>query len=327
MPSPTKDKLKRLLAKKERKVPDAVRLKEMNEVRNYNRNQFAKVFDLEKQQVSREQESIAPASARDVGSAFKLQVYILKLNQILQLKQETYQQLSTSMEGEPVSKLRGVRNQQAALATSFFSKAELLSAYNEMMAFIKLYMPDLLNNNRQLEQIYTAFFTPLATLLKQVQGLYPRFFESNVPRPRAGNAFDRQTFELMRQQSLQLYSLLGCMAEFLDDQNLRPITAQDVSLYIKDNNVRLIFAADAGALPALDPALDRNLQRQQALDAAAAAAQALPAAPQPNIPPAAPGQQQQQQRAMTNAEAVALYAQQQSQQGVANNLIFRNAVV
>ena len=179
MPSPKKDKLKRLLAKKERKVPDAVRLKEMNEVRNYNRNQFAKVFDLEKQQVSREQESIAPASARDVGSAFKLQVYILKLNQILQLKQETYQQLSTSMEGEPVSKLRGVRNQQAALATSFFSKAELLSAYNEMMAFIKLYMPDLLNNNRQLEQIYTAFFTPLATLLKQVQGLYPRFFESN----------------------------------------------------------------------------------------------------------------------------------------------------
>ena len=42
------DKLKRLLAKKERKVPDAVRLKEMNEVRNYNRNQFAKVFDLKK---------------------------------------------------------------------------------------------------------------------------------------------------------------------------------------------------------------------------------------------------------------------------------------
>ena len=42
MPSPKKDKLKRLLAKKERKVPDAVRLKEMNEVRNYNRNQFAK---------------------------------------------------------------------------------------------------------------------------------------------------------------------------------------------------------------------------------------------------------------------------------------------
>ena len=164
MPSPKKDKLKRLLAKKERKVPDAVRLQEMNEVRNYNRNQFAKVFDLEKQQVSREQESIAPASARDVGSAFKLQVYILKLNQILQLKQETYQQLSTSMEGEPVSKLRGVRNQQAALATSFFSKAELLSLY-ELMAFIKLYMPDLLNNNRQLNKHQTTtVFSPLAAL-------------------------------------------------------------------------------------------------------------------------------------------------------------------
>jgi hypothetical protein len=62
------------------------------------------------------------------------------------------------MEGEPVSKLRGMRNQQAALATTVFSQAELLLAYNEMMALFKLHMPDLLNNNRQLEQICTRFF-------------------------------------------------------------------------------------------------------------------------------------------------------------------------
>jgi hypothetical protein len=46
----------------------AVRLKEMNEVRNYIRNQFGKVF-AEKTRVRRDQESIAHALARDVGSA------------------------------------------------------------------------------------------------------------------------------------------------------------------------------------------------------------------------------------------------------------------
>jgi hypothetical protein len=84
----------------------------------------------------------------------------LKLNQILRLERETYQQLSTSIEGEAVSYLRGVRNQRAALATLFFSKAELLSLY-ELVAFMKLYMPDLLNNNRQLKHQTTTVFTAL----------------------------------------------------------------------------------------------------------------------------------------------------------------------
>ena len=116
---PTKDKLKSLLSQRERKVPDAVRLKEMNQVRNYNRNQFQKVFDAEKRQVEAEKESIKPASAKDVGSAFKLQVYILKLNQILQLKQETFQSLTTSLEGvvdiDPAVVQAAQQGDQAAL--------------------------------------------------------------------------------------------------------------------------------------------------------------------------------------------------------------------
>ena len=308
---PAKDKLRGLLAQKERKVPDVVRLKEMNEVRNYNRNQFQKVFDLEKQQVSREQESIQPDSAKDVGAAFKLQVYILKINQVLQLKQETFQQLSTAIIGQPIAKLRGVRNAESALATSFFSKAELLSSFNEMMAFIKLYMPDLLQNNRQKEQVYSAYLTPLENQLKQVQRLYPTFFGGvdergipTLPRPRQGNAAnnDREVFEQVRQQCLQLYALLGTMAEFLDDGNLRPVNAQDVSIYIKENNVRQIFISDI--VPPINPNIQANIDFQQQLLAqqqAAAAAQAAELAqrqaqgaqaaqpPPPQPAPAQPG--------------------------------------
>jgi len=328
---PPKDKLKGLLSQRERKVPDAVRLKEMNQVRNYNRNQFAKVFDLEKQQVNREKESIQPASAKDVGSAFKLQVYILKLNQILQLKQETFQSLTTSLEGnvdidpavlqaaqagdqaalravaaaqaKKITSLRGTRGTEATLATSFFSKAELLAAFNEMMAFIKLFMPDLTGNNRQMEQIYSAYLTPLTNLLKQVQGLYPRFFES-IPAPRAPargiGTEERQTYELMRQQSMYLYALLGTMGEFLDDENLRPLVAQDVSLYIKENRVSQIFTSNPLAGNVRSAEVQLNLDAQQQM-----------------IQQAAAQQQAQQQEAQARQAALQQQLQQQQQAGLA----------
>lgn len=337
---PTKDKLKSLLSQRERKVPDAVRLKEMNQVRNYNRNQFQKVFDAEKRQVEAEKESIKPASAKDVGSAFKLQVYILKLNQILQLKQETFQSLTTSLEGvvdidpavlqaaqqgdqaavrqvaaaqaKKITSLRGTRGTEATLATSFFSKAELLAAFNEMMAFIKLFMPDLTGDNRQMEQIYSAYLTPLTDLLKQVQGLYPKFFAS-IPAPRAPargiGTEERQTYELMRQQSMYMYALMGTMAEFLDDENLRPIVAQDVSLYIKENEVRQIFTSNplAGNVRSADVQL--NIQAQQAANQQAAARAAAEAAAQQARQDALAQQLQQQEQA-----GLATTAEQRAQQ-------------
>jgi hypothetical protein len=328
---PPKDKLKGLLSQRERKVPDAVRLKEMNQVRNYNRNQFAKVFDLEKQQVNREKESIQPASAKDVGSAFKLQVYILKLNQILQLKQETFQSLTTSLasgvdidpavaqaaqagdrqamaavaaaQAKKITALRGTRGTEATLATSFFSKAELLAAFNEMMAFIKLFMPDLTGNNRQMEQIYSAYLTPLTNLLKQVQGLYPAFFET-IPAPRAPArgipTEERQTYELMRQQSMYLYALLGTMGEFLDDENLRPLVAQDVSLYIKENRVSQIFTSNPLAGNVRSAEVQLNMAAQQQM-----------------IQQAAAQQQAQQQEAQARQQALQQQLQQQQQAGLA----------
>nr|WPF46524.1 MAG: hypothetical protein [Lake Baikal virophage 4] len=327
---PTTDKLRGLLSKQERKVPDVVRLKEMNEVRNYNRNQQQKVYDSSLQQVSAEKESIKPASAKDVGSAFKLQVYILKLNQILQLKQETYTSLTTSLQQDQIdpavvaaaargdqvalravraaqakklASLRGTRDPSAALATQFFSKAELLSSFNEMMAFIKMFMPGLTSDNRQKEQVYSSYLQPMDDLLKRVMGLYPAFFE-NVPEPRApGRGIDaageRQTYELMRQQSMYMYALLGTMAEFLDDENLRPIVAQDVSLFIKENNIRDIFVANplAGNL--------RSREVQANIDAQGQAIQVNNAA-----------QQAQAAELQARQQALADQLAQRAQQGI-----------
>jgi hypothetical protein len=275
---PTKDKLRALLNKQERKVPDVVRLKEMNEVRNYDRNQQQKVFDFEKQQVEREKESIQPASAKDVGSAFKLQVYILKINQVLQLKAETYQSLTNALvnpDGQPgsVQRLTGPNRAEAALATTFFSKAELLASFNEMMAFIKTFMPDMLTNARQQEQVYAAYLTPLTNQLTQVQGLYPSFFATFNAQGRvipAPNSNARKVFEQIRTQCMAMYSLIGTMGGFLDDQNLRPITASDVADFAKQNNASSIFIANPLAPPGVP--VQRQIDAQARQTAAAQAA-------------------------------------------------------
>lgn len=309
---PPKDKLRSLLSKHERKVPDAVRLKEMNEVRNYNRNQQQKVYDSEIRQVAAEQEAIKPASAKDVGSAFKLQVYVLKLNQILQLKQETYQSLGLALSNLPkptpeqlaaaardgprsaaaklvakiesqgkLTALQAARGTEGALATQLFSKAELLAAFNEMMAFVKTYMPDLTGDNRQMEQVNAAYFTPLKDLLVSTQAIYPEFF-STLPEPRGAaqrrGEGERQTYELLRNQSMYMYALLGCMADFLEDENLRPIVAADVTLFIKENDVREIFVANPLGDGLRSQAVSANIRAQQQALAAAAAQQAAQAA-------------------------------------------------
>jgi len=313
---PAKDKLKSLLSKQERKVPDAVRLVEMNRVRNYDRDQQKKVYESEIRQVSAEQEAIKPASAKDVGSAFKLQVYILKLNQILQLKQETYQSLGLALEGVPLptaaqlaavqnaqpgspqraaaqsivdeilrrgklSKLQARGSTEGALATQFFSKADLLAAFNEMMAFVKTYMPDLTGDDRQMQQVNSAYFTPLRDLIIQVQGLYPSFFQT-MPEPPAARQNvgdrDRQTYELLRQQSMNMYALLGCMADFLHDENLRPIVASDVTLFIRENNARRIFVSNPLADGVRSDVVDINMRAQQEAIQRAAAQRAADAA-------------------------------------------------
>jgi hypothetical protein len=347
---PAKDKLKSLLSKQERKVPDAVRLVEMNRVRNYNRDQQKRVYESEIRQVAAEQEAIKPASAKDIGSAFKLQVYILKLNQILQLKQETYQSLGLALEGTPLptaaqlaatrqgtaaerqaaqgvvdrilrqgklSKLQARGSTEGALATQFFSKADLLAAFNEMMAFVKTYMPDLTGDDRQMQQVNAAYFTPLKDLLIQVQGLYPNFFET-MPEPPAARQNvgdrDRQTYELLRQQSMYMYALLGCMADFLEDENLRPIVASDVSLFIKENNVRQIFVSNPLGDGVRSQIVDINIRAQQEALQRAAAQQAADAAAQQAR--AAPMSQQLAERAQQGLDTEA--AEQARQQLIAD---------
>lgn len=234
-----------------------VRLREMNDVRNYNRNQQQKVFENELRQVQMYGDTQAPPSAKDVGSAFKLQVYVLKINQLLQAKRDAIDALNVAVAGIPLAQLRGPTT--APYVNTVWGKSELLTAFNEMMAFIKIYMTDIFSSDRVRDNAYQSYLTPLSDNLTAVQNLYPAFNFKLVPR---GGSVQAQTADdavkkLFTEQSIAVFSMLGAMADDIVIQRLRPISADDVDAYATKNDVTDIFARGGTApqptIPLLPP--------------------------------------------------------------------------
>lgn len=260
MPSKQSDKLKKLLGMKAKRVPDMVRHREMNDVRNYNRNQQARVFENEKRQVARYADENAPEGAKDIGSAFKLQVYTLKLQGLLQAKADAIKQIElvigTANAGAitlGASQLRDAR--LAPYVNTVFGKAEIVNAFNEMMAFIKTYMEDIFSDQRIRDNAYTSFLTPLSQNLVATANEYPDFYSSLGERQGQAGENDRRAKAIFRQQCIQLFSLLMACAENINIQALRPITATDVDQYAERNDVDQIIRTRGRAVVPTVPAI------------------------------------------------------------------------
>jgi len=338
MPSKQSDRLKKLLGMKEKRVPDMVRHREMNDVRNYNRNQQARVFENEKRQVARYADTNAPESAKDIGSAFKLQVYTLKLNGLLQAKQDAVQQvelvIGTANAGQQInlgaSQLRDAR--LAPYLNTVFGKAEVVSTFNEMMSFIKTYMQDIFSNDRVRDNAYTSFLTPLSQNLVATANQYPDFYSSLGERGGRQGDNDRRAKAIFRQQAIQQFALLMAMAENINIQALRPISAQDVEAYASKNDVSQIIATRGRAVvpgPAPLPAGPPILPQRPDEPPPPAPPALPPGQQQPNLPfqppqqPPQPAPQpaQQGQRADLNSTVQALLAfEQANPAGVQNPL-------
>jgi hypothetical protein len=310
MPSRQNDRLKKLLGMKEKRVPDMVRHREMNDVRNYNRDQQAKVFENEKRQVARYADTNAPESAKDIGSAFKLQVYTLKLQGLLQAKTEAVQAVELVIGTENqrqvrfgLSELRG-RQGVAPYLNTIFGKAEVTSTFNEMMAFIKTYMQDIFSNDRIRDSAYTSFLTPLAQNLVATANAYPDFYSSLPVRQGQARATesDERSRTIYREQCIQQFSLLMAMAENINIQALRPISATDVDSYAEKNDVDEIIQNRGRAVMPSVPALPagQSILPEQQPDLQPPAPPTYPPSG-PNQPAPAPQQQGQAQMATVDS--------------------------
>lgn len=252
MPSKQSDKLKKLLGMKEKRVPDMVRHREMNDVRNYNRNQQARVFENEKRQVARYADTNAPEKAKDIGATFKLQVYTLKLQSLLQAKQDAISQIKlvigtankiNQQTGQVEITLGASQLRDARLApyvNTAFGKAEILTTFNEMMAYIDAYMKDIFTDDRLRDTVYTAYFTPLEQALTACADQYPPFFALLQVRNvggQQGRDNDQRAKDIFKAQTVQVFSLLMACAENIHIQALRPVSARDVSAYAENNDV------------------------------------------------------------------------------------------
>jgi hypothetical protein len=257
-------------------VSDAVRKREMDEVRNYNRKQQQKVFNLERRQANAYTQETKDPSPEDVGSSFKLQQYIGKLNALLQQKSDIYSQLKVALPSMTTpEKLRGASG-EARASQSFLSRGEIDGAFNEMMSFITSYFGDINLNNRVREAIYQQFLTPLTAQFRETATLFPRFI-GGIPPARARQADFTVAKTSLKEEAELIYSMMRVMADYIEDGIFRSVSKKDIDLRMKEEDVPAMFdAVVAGApvpedpLPALQPAPAIN-----------------PLAPAQNVPPIA----------------------------------------
>ena len=247
------------------RVPNSVRVREMRDVKDYNRNQQQRVFDMEKRQVQSESESIKPIDAKDAGAAFKLQTYISKLQQILGQKADLFSQLQASPFTD-LNQLKGT-TKQAGLLTMMTSKAELVQAYNEMVAYVALFFKDIQLDNRVRDRMYAAYFQPLIDQMRQLADQYPALF-GDLPAPERARAPQPDTrqgkvYDLARKELRDMYSLLNVAADNIQDGIFRPIGPKDVAEYTRDNDVNATFAKNPPPPGPVVPSLAVRQAEQQ----------------------------------------------------------------
>lgn len=257
------------------RVTNATRVREMNDVKNYDRNQQQRVFDMSKRQVQSESESIKPIDAKDAGAAFKLQTYISKLQQILSQKSDLFSQLQTSPLTD-LDKLKGT-TKQASLLTMLVSKAEFVQSFNEMVAYVSLFFKEVNADNRVRDRMYAAYFTPLIDQMRNLSENYPQLF-STLPTPARAQGGQPATnsgkvYDLVRRETRDMYSLLNVAADNIQDGIFRPIGAKDVAEYTRDQNVNAVFAANPSPPGPVVPSMavrqaEQQIQIQQDLQSA-----------------------------------------------------------
>nr|WPF46420.1 MAG: hypothetical protein [Lake Baikal virophage 1] len=213
------------------------------------------VYDNELKSANLYNQSTMPNTGKDIGVGFKINVYTIRLTQLLSIKADLEKALSTFFAtGVSVQKLRGA-TREAQVATDFFKKADILSTYNELMLYIKTYATDIINDDSFKAQVFNTSFNPLIQLFTDTSALYPIFFNQlPVPSfartiPPAERAEERKIYETAREQSIGCYSLFNTMASFMNNLIFRPIVKDDVTKYISDNNVKAIFEKNPYVAP------------------------------------------------------------------------------
>jgi hypothetical protein len=235
-------------------VSDAVRKREMDEVRNYNRKQQQKVFNLERRQANAYTQETKDPSPEDVGSSFKLQQYIGKLNALLQQKSDIYSQLSTALPSMTTpEKLRGASG-EARASQSFLSRGEIDGAFNEMMTFITSYFGDINLNNRVREAIYQQFLTPLTAQFRETATLFPRFIGA-IPQARQRQADFAVAKDSLKKEAELIYAMFRVMADYIEDGIFRSVGKKDIDLRMKEEQVPAMFDAVVAGAPVPDEPL------------------------------------------------------------------------
>ena len=199
------------------------------------------VFALEKAQANAYNFSQMPISNEDKGKLYKIQAFANPLMGSLRGKLQLGQQLFTAIEvarakvkeagggnsGEFILTPDGLKN-------NYFGTKELLTEYNAMMTYIKIYASNITSNNQLSDKVNQGIMGPILQQLDQVLTSYANFWNSLPDGATQAQRIVKTAMKKLIEKNWVLYST---MYQLISSQEFRPLTDSDLDTYKRLNNI------------------------------------------------------------------------------------------
>lgn len=199
------------------------------------------VFALEKAQATAYNSSQMPISNEDKGKLYKIQAFANPLMGSLRGKLQLGLQLITAIEvaGTKVKEEAGGTSgafifTPDGLKNNYFGTKELLTEYNALMTYIKIYASSITANNQMNDKVNQGIMGPILQQLDQVLTSYANFWNSLPDGATQAQRIVKTAMKKLVEKNWVLYST---MYELVSNQEFRPLTDSDLDTYRRLNNV------------------------------------------------------------------------------------------
>ena len=199
------------------------------------------VFALEKAQATAYNSSQMPISNEDKGKLYKIQAFANPLMGSLRGKLQLGLQLITAIEvARTKVKEEGGGTSGAFIFTpdglknNYFGTKELLTEYNALMTYIKIYASNITANNQMNDKVNQGIMGPILQQLDQVLTSYANFWNSLPDGATQAQRIVKTAMKKLVEKNWVLYST---MYQLISSQEFRPLTDSDLDTYRRLNNV------------------------------------------------------------------------------------------
>jgi len=215
---------------------------ERNRLNNADKYFGERVFNLEKAQAQAYNSSQMPPDLETKGKLYKAQSYANPLMGSLRGKLQLAEQLTAQVEFARAETARGKQTSAGAviltpdlLKNNYFGTKEVVNEFNEFQNYLKNYGGALTSTDQEnLDQLFQGILVPILQQLQQVWTTYANFWNT---LPNFNNRPQEIIKDAVKKLVKKCWTIYNVMFQLLSTFQFRPMTADDIELYQRDNPV------------------------------------------------------------------------------------------